>query len=235
MTASPDTGGRTPAMSLSTLNAGYWSAILATFFSVAYIVAQLAEWQGLLGSSGGPESSSTVLGIVLLLTPSLFLAPSFLVLVVSIHQQAPPDRKVWSMASIAFATVYTTMISIVYFVQLAFVAPRMARGQADGLEPFLFTPFDSFLYAVDILGYSFMSAATLLAARAIPGAGIKKVARFFLTANGLLIPFLLLQMYFHALLWAASLWAITFPASTIALAVYFRSIRLKHPGTPATG
>jgi len=51
---------------------------------------------GLLGSAGGPESSSTVPGNVVLLTPSLFLGPSFLVLVVSIHQLAAPDRKVWS-------------------------------------------------------------------------------------------------------------------------------------------
>jgi len=83
-------------VSPSTRAVGYWSALLATIFSVTYVVGQLAEWMGLLGSAGGPESSSTVPGIVVLLTPSLFLGPSFLVLVVSIHQLAAPDRKVWS-------------------------------------------------------------------------------------------------------------------------------------------
>lgn len=33
--------------------------------------------------------------------------------------------------------------------------------RAESLEPFRFTPFDSFLYAEDILGYSFLSLATL--------------------------------------------------------------------------
>ncbi len=80
----------------------------------------------------------------------------------NILQLSVPERKIWSHA--AFATVYTVWISIVYFVQLTLVLPRLARGQSEGIEMFLFVPFNSFLCAVDILGYSFMSAATLFAA-----------------------------------------------------------------------
>jgi hypothetical protein len=212
----------TQDISASTRNAGYWSAVAATFFSVAYIIVQLAEWQGMLGSGGGPESSSTVLGIILLLAPSFFLAPSFLVLIASIHLQAPPAARVWSLAATGFATIYATLVSSVYFVQLTLVAPRLSRGSIDGIEPFLFIPFDSFLYAVDILGYSFMSLATLFAAGTFAGDGLRKLIRDLLVANGLLLPFIALQMYWHSLLWIASLWAVTFPASTIALALYFR-------------
>jgi hypothetical protein len=205
----------------STRNAGFWSALLATVFSLAYVVGQLAEWLGWLGSRGGPDSLSTPLGIAVLLTPSLLLGSSFLVLMVSVHHIAAADRKVWSQAAIAFATAYTVLISIVYYVQLTLVAPRMSQGRLGGIETLLFVPFDSFLYAVDILGYSFMSVATLFAAAALSEAGIQRVARGFLIANGLLLPFLALQMYFHAMIWIASLWAITFPASTWLLAIYF--------------
>ncbi len=90
-------------------------------------------------------------------------------------------------------------------------------------------PFDSFLYAVDILGYSFMSVATLLVARVFLGGGVERVARWFLTANGLLLPFLLFQMYVHSLIWVAALWAITFPASTWALAIVFRRFDSTNP------
>ena len=83
-------------------------------------------------------------------------------------------------------------------------------------------PFDSFLYAVDMLGYSFMSVATLCAAQVFTGRGLDRVVRTFLIANGLLLPFLALQLYFHSLIWIASLWAITFPGSTLSLAVLFR-------------
>jgi len=209
-------------ISKSTKIVGFWSAVLATIFSISYIIGQLAEWTGFLGSQGGPESSSTPLGIVVLLTPSLFLGSSFLVLVVSIHQLASPDRKIWSHAAVVFATAYAVLISIVYFVQLTLVAPRVAHGQVQGIEMFLFVPFDSFLYAVDILGYSFMSVATLFAAMVFTGGGLHRIVRWFLRANGLLLPFIALQMYFHPLIWGASLWAITFPGSTWTLAILFR-------------
>lgn len=200
---------------------GFWSAVLATVFSLAYSVLQIAEWLGVLGSSGGSESASTPLGIALLLTPSILLGPAFLVLIVSVHELSEPGRKVWSHAAVAFATAYAVLVGMTYFVQLAWVGPRLARGEIEGMEPFLFTPFDSFLYAVDILGYSFMSLATLFAAMTLRGGGVERIARLFLIANGLILPFLVFQMYFHSLIWIASLWAITFPGSTWSLAVLF--------------
>ena len=212
----------TSEISPSTKIVGFWSAVLATVFSITYVIGQLAEWLGLLGSQGGSESISTPLGLIILLTPSLFLGSSFLVLVVSIHQLASPDRKIWSHVAVAFATAYTVLISLVYFVQLTLVAPRVMGGQIEGIEVFLFVPFDSFLYAVDILGYSFMSLSTLFAAMVFTGSGLDRVVRFFLIANGLLLPFIALQMYFHPLIWIAALWAITFPGSTWFLAILFR-------------
>jgi hypothetical protein len=217
---------------MSTTAIGFWSAALTTVFSLAYVLGQLAEWLGWLGSRGGPESASTPLGIAVLLTPSLLLGSAFLMLVVSIHQIAAPERRVWSQAALAFATAYAVLISTVYFVQLTLVAPRLASGRMDGIESFRFVPFDSFLYAVDILGYSFMSVATLCAARVFPGAGLQRVVRSFLTANGLLLPFLALQMYWHPLIWVASLWAVTFPGATCALAVLFHRLRRDASETP---
>ena len=209
-------------ISPSTKAVGFWSAVLATVFSLTYVVGQLAEWLGWMGSGGGAENASTPLGLVVLLTPSLFLGSSFVVLVVSVHQLSPPDRKVWSHSAVVFATAYTVLISINYYVQLTWIAPRLAAGRTQGIELFLFTPFDSFLYAVDILGYSFMSLATLFVARVFTGKGIERVARWFLLANGLLLPFIALQMYWHWMIWIAALWAVTFPGSTWSLAILFR-------------
>jgi hypothetical protein len=210
------------SISPSAKTVGFWSAALATAFSIAYDLGQIAEWLGWLGSQGGPESSSTPLGLLVLLTPSLFLGSSFLVLTVSVHRLASPDRRVFSHAAVAFATMYTALISINYYAQLTWVAPRLAAGRVAGMEQFLFVPFDSFLYAVDILGYGFMSLATLFAASVFTGKGIERVARWFLIANGLLLPFILLQMYWHWMIWIAALWAVTFPGSTWSLAIIFR-------------
>jgi hypothetical protein len=212
-------------ISPSTKAVGFWAAVLATVFSITYDLGQIAEWLGWLGSKGGPESPSTPLGLVVLLVPSLFLGLSFLVLAVSINQLASRGEKVWSQAALAFATCYAVLICVNYYVQLTLVAPRLAAGRVAGIEPFLFVPFDSFLYAVDILGYSFMSLATLFAAKLFRGGGIERVARTFLFANGLLLPFIALQMYFHWMIWIAALWAVTFPGSTWSLAIIFRRAR----------
>jgi hypothetical protein len=209
-------------MTRSTRAAGYWSGALATLFSLTYIVGQLAEWLGWMGSGGGPDNASTVVGLVVLLTPSLLLGPAFVVLLVSIHQAAPRDRTVWSQAAIAFGTIYAVLISMNYFVQLTFVAPRIVQGRTAGIEVFLFTPFDSFLYSVDLLGYSFMSLATLFAAAVLTGPGPERMARGFLVANGLLLPFLVGQLYFPVLIWPAALWAVTFPGATWTLTRIFR-------------
>lgn len=212
-------------ISPSTKAVGFWSAVLATLFSITYDIGQIAEWMGLMGSGGGAENASTPLGLVVLLTPSLFLGSAFLVLIVSVHHLSSPDRRIWSHAAIAFATIYAALISINYYVQLTLVAPRIVSGRVQGIEQFLFTPFDSFLYSVDILGYSFMSLATLFAARVFTGGGMERVTRIFLTANGLLIPFIALQIYVHWLIWIATLWAVTFPGSTWSLAILFRRAR----------
>jgi hypothetical protein len=204
---------------------GYWSAVLATVFSITYVIPQIGEWLGMLGSAGGPESSSTPLGIYVLLTPSLLLGPSFLALIAAVHQTSPVERKVWSLMAFGFATIYTALIGINYYVQLAWVGPRLAAGRVAGMEAFLFVPFDSFLYAVDILGYSFMSLATLCAARVFEGDGQERLVRWLLLANGCVLPFLLLQMFVHSLIWIAAIWAVTFPGATIALAIFFGRLR----------
>jgi hypothetical protein len=201
---------------------GYWSAILASLFSIIYIIGQIAEWLGFMGSGGGPENASTPLGIIVLLTPSLFLGSSFAVLIVSVHYYATEDKKIWSHVAIVFAAIYTVLISMNYYIQLTLVLPHMMRGEIDSIRFLLFTPFDSFLYSVDILGYSFMSLSTLFAAFVLTGPGLERTARRFMIANGLILPFIALQNYYHPLIWPAALWAITFPGATISLAMIFK-------------
>ena len=96
-------------ISVSTGRVGFWSAMFATTSAIAYDIAQIAEWLGWLGSQGGAESSSSPLGLVVLLAPSLFLAPAFLVLMVSVYQLAAPDRKIWGHAAVAFAIAYAVL------------------------------------------------------------------------------------------------------------------------------
>ncbi|GAA0274732.1 hypothetical protein GCM10009127_14130 [Alteraurantiacibacter aestuarii] len=210
-------------LSLATRRTGIWSAAASLAFSLAYIIAQLFEWAGMLGSGGGPNASSTALGIFLLLAPSLLLGPAFVVLCAALHVSAPADRKVFTLAGLAFAIMYATLTGMVYFVQLTFVAPRIASGETAGIELLLFVPYESFLFAIDLLGYSLMSAATLIAAFGLPLSSRAKFARFAMIANGAILPFLALQMAFPVLIWPAAAWAITFPLAMAAILNMFRA------------
>lgn len=203
---------------------GFAAACACALFALAYIGGQLLEWLGLLGSAGGPNAASTALGLALLLTPSLLLGLAFVVLAAALHQLAPAERAAFSQSALAFAIVYATLTGLVYFVQLTLVAPRMASGDVAGLEPFLFLPYRSFLFAVDLLGYSMMSLATLFAAFALPGERKARSARLALLANGLLLPALALQMFWPWLIWIGALWAISFPAAMILIARLMRRI-----------
>jgi hypothetical protein len=202
---------------------GFWSALLASVFSVAYDVGQLLEWLGLMGSGGGPEHDSTWYGLVVLLVPSLFLGIAFVIMMGAVHRQALPERRIWSQTGLSFAVMYGTLIGMNYFVQLTLVAPALYRGDvSDSIRPFLFNVFNSFTYSVDLLGYSFMSLSTLFAAFVFTGPGLEKAVRWFMIANGLMLPFIALQTFYHPLIWVASLWGVTLPGSTIALALLFR-------------
>jgi len=202
---------------------GLWSAVLASIFSIAYDIGQIGEWIGLMGSGGGPENDSTWYGLVALLVPSLFLGISFVILMGSVHRQTPTERKIWSQTGLTFAIMYGTLICMNYFVQLTLVAPALYGGNVpEHVRPFLFHVFNSFIYSVDLLGYSFMSLSTLFAAFAFTGLGVEKTVRRFLIANGVIVPFIVLQTFYHPLIWGATLWAVTLPGSTISLAVLFR-------------
>lgn len=218
-------GDHTP--SAATARLGLAGAMATLAFSLAYIVAQLAEWAGWLGSAGGPESASTAAGIRWLLLPSLLLGSAFLVAMAAFHQAMAERRRAFSLAALAFAVVYATLTGLVYFVQLTFVAPRLEAGDTGQIGLLLFTPYQSFLFAVDLLGYAMMCLSTLLAGLALEGDQERGLRRA-LIANGLLFPFLALQMQVPALIFIAALWAVTFPLAMALLARMFW--RLSLPG-----
>lgn len=74
-----------------------------------------------------------------------------------------------------------------------------------------------------------MSLATLFGALVFGRDRQARICRAFMIANGCILPFLLLQMYWHSLIWIAAAWAITFPAATWSLAVWFRRSAVSAP------
>jgi hypothetical protein len=193
---------------------GFWAAVLTALFSIGFITPQIIfmfvftpakHWE-----------------LTWLMVPSLFLAPSFVVLMVSIHQFVQDERKIWSLIGLSFAIIYAVLVSIAYYVQLGVAIPHMIRGQTEDIAVLIFE-HGSFLFAVDVLGYGFQSLATLFVAFAFTDGKLQRWIRYLFIANGILVFPILLQIYWPELVNIAGLWTITFIVPVILLAVLFRN------------
>lgn len=162
------TASRHPAL------VGLWSAIAVTVLVAAF---------GVSLAIGFPVGVSFV--------ASFFLAPAFVAMLVSLAAAALPERRIWGQLGAGFAVIYAVMVTTTYYLQLAVVLPGEGRIP-DGMSRLLeFTP-GSALFALDMLGYGFMTLATLAASPVFVGRGLQRWLRAWYIAHGMLgVPTLL--------------------------------------------
>lgn len=197
---------------------GFWTAILAAIFGSAYSIAELLNTFGHVFSF--PEN------LIWLFTPSLFLAPAFLITMICAHYFAPSDKKIWTAIGIAFAIVYATLISMVYFSQLSVIIPQLMDGSIDENNVLIFKT-GSFLLAVDCLGYVYMGLSTLFASFAFKGSKDNKwlfskwlfIGMFW---NGLVAPISAIIIFYPEAIYIGAMWIISFPMAMINLSKMFK-------------
>jgi hypothetical protein len=187
---------------------GFWAALAAFVTSVGYGIPQLLQVAGVL-----PDPWDRIL----IFAPSLALAPSFVLTMAAVHVLAPPRWYAFSLGAFGIAVMYAVLVSIVYVTQLSVVIPHDVRGEGASVAFLACCGQGQFLTGVDLLGYTLMSVATLLAAPALAG----RWARRWMIANGLLAPFLIAQLAWPALIYVGALWLITFPVAMAMLAISF--------------
>src|SRR5215471_19618481 len=133
---------------------GWLSAILATGLGTTYSVFQIFSELKLIQHP---------VDLYWLLSPSLLLAPAFLIAMICLHYFVESNLKIFTAISVAFAVLYCADVTMVYFTQLAVVLPAELSNQINEKQVLLFYR-RTFLMAVDCLGYFFMSLSTLFAA-----------------------------------------------------------------------
>jgi hypothetical protein len=204
-------------MNMPTSRIGFWAAIIATVFGLAYIVALLAT---LTGALVGPWATFYQLA------PSIVLAWSYMVLMACVLDAAPSERKIWATIGFGFALMYSVMNSIVYFTELTVVIPRVLRNEAESVSVLLFEP-GAFLFAVNGLAYGFMSMAALFAAPVFARLGPEARVRWAMLAHGVIGPFIVGAVVWPPLTYIGALWIVTFPVMGILLAVLFRRAKAR--------
>lgn len=187
---------------------GYYSAWAAALASSAYGVPQVLQVAGML---------PTPLDRYLIFAPSLALAPCFVIAVAATYDEGSRTQRTWRLSALALAVLYAACVTIVYVNQLGVVLPRELSGETRGYELLACCGFRQPLTVIDLLGYTYMSLATLLLA---PTFG--RALRWALAANGVLAVPIFLQLFWPSLIWAAAPWLVTFPVAMLLLARQFR-------------
>ncbi|MDG6997224.1 MAG: hypothetical protein JRN52_15005 [Nitrososphaerota archaeon] len=174
---------------------GFWSAVVTTTLAAAFFVIGIltpARSGPFCTSSCIPYPYETVLASFvpsdyIWLYPGLLLAPIFVVLLVSIHHTAPPEKKIFSQIGISFALIYASTIMIDYFVQFVVVAPSITSGQTSGLS--LFTQYNphGFFIGLEGLAYLMMSASFLSIAPVFAGGKLQSSIRWLFVGSFVLV------------------------------------------------
>jgi hypothetical protein len=188
---------------------GFIAAVLSLIFAFGYSIPQILSTLKILPNP---------YDLFWLFLPSLFLAPVFLITMICLHFAAGPDVKLWTAIGVAFAILYCGDVTFVYFTQLTVVVPDQLHGVIK--ERVLLFERNTFLMAIDCLGYFFMSLSTFFAAFSY-----KKYKWLFrgLFLNGALMPVLVLAFFYPVFYYVGALWLITFPLAMISAARFFKS------------
>jgi hypothetical protein len=97
---------------------------------------------------------------------AILLVLSYLVLMVSIHVDAPPHRKIFSQIGLTFATIAALTLAGDYFIQFSIVPVSLMRGETEGITLLTqYNPHGLFI-ALEEFGYLLMSLSFLFVAPA---------------------------------------------------------------------
>jgi len=199
---------------------GFWAAILTAIFYVAFDVAEAANLAGAIKSPSWV--TITVYG------PSLFIALFFIVVMVSLHNSVPVERRFWTSMALAFANIYVTLNCFIYIIQVLVIAPSFLHGTFERVSLFGMAqdnPLSSAtapLVAVNALAYALMSVSTFFASFAIPGKGLNAWTRNMLRIHGVVAPTVVGALIWPSLIVVSATVGFTYPIAALLLALVFR-------------
>jgi hypothetical protein len=207
---------------------GFWSAILASVFTIFFVVLAVVSvlvfppkpWNGIQTYAENFNLLEMANYI-----PAFLLAPTLIILMACIHSVTPETKKVFSLIGLAFASVYAAIIPTNYYLQLFVVRLNLQSGTLDGLDLLAQPNFHSVFFALETLGYAFLSLATLFVSPVFSGGKLESWIRWLFFVNGALGIFGVLVAPFdqpYLIFAGLGIWCLAFPISTILLSIFFR-------------
>ena len=225
---------RTRSLPIAVSRLGFGSAIVATLCSIGYGITLVITMVSMMATASEPATGwSGIESFVaswqpvqmLSLIPSLLLAPTFIILMVSIHYYAAPEKKIWSHLGITFTLVYAVMASVNYILQLTGVRLSILSNETDGLAMFVMGNSHSLFWTL-ASAYAFMNLAMLFDAPVFEGGRLERSIRWLFFANGATVVVTIFGVIVDSptvyLLGSLVPWCVLFTLTTALLAVLFR-------------
>ena len=208
---------------------GFWSAIiivlLVVLIDVGLIVSAILFPMTSITSIEDYASSFSSFQMLPFI-PSLLLGPMFVIMMLSIHDYAPQEKKVLSQLGFSFSLICAAVLSIHYYIQLTFVRQGILDNELSGLWLFAAPNPHSFFWAFAALGYGCMGIALLFVAPIFKEKSENTIKWLFI-ANGLVgIAFLIgnaLSIFIVNIL-ASFVWGVLFPVASVLIARKFRKM-----------
>jgi len=217
-----------PITRQTAITLGFWSAIFASVFAILFVLIAIATslmfpmkaWNGIQTYA----ESFNFLDMASFI-PAFFLAPTMIVLIACINAIAPTSKKIFSQIGLAFAIVYAAIIPTNYYLQLFVVRLNLQSGALEGLSILSQPNLHSIFFALETLGYGFLSLATLFVSLVFTSGKLEIWVRSLFIVSGavgifgvLVAPFDQPYLIFAGL----GIWSLAFPISTILLSIFFR-------------
>ena len=191
------------------ISLGKWPSATATIIAAAYGILQILF--GLHLPLPGNLYS--------LLIPSFLFAPVFLSIMICFDLITPAKSRKWTTIAWVIGTVNCTMITMVYFSQLAHINPSLFNWERGDFRVPLFEHHTAF-EAVEYTGYFLISASTFISAFAFRNLNAKRLYRSLLI-NGILLPILIFSWFYPRYYFLNFLWVVTFPLATLRASQFF--------------
>jgi hypothetical protein len=229
---------KTPVQAVLEMRLGFWSAISATIVSAIFMIVLIYtfvispidwDWHGV--QSYVPVFARQHWQMLAFVIPCFLIAPSYLIMASCIHRLTPENKKILSLLGVVFAVAYLAQITANYYLQMTAISQSIIAGQLDGVAMFAFGNLNSVFWAMEALGYTWLSISLIFVGLLFKGGWMETAIKWIFVVNGILGAIAPIQAVLQLNTPPISLllFAVTFPVSTVLIAILFH--RAKKTGS----
>lgn len=223
----PEEMKQIPSARSKAIALGFWSALLTAIFTILFVISTFVflppAWEGIQSYSKS-FNSWQLISVV----PCMIFALTNVMLMVSLHYYIPEHQRIYSLLGIAFTVIYATIIWINAYLQLFVVRLNMLQGQLESLAILAMPNTHSVFYALEAIGYGFLSIALLFISPVFTGKRLANWIRGLFIVVGILGIYGVVIALFDKpvlIISGLGLWMILYPISMVLVCIFFRKAR----------